>query len=362
MQRVLVVDDSHLIRSSIAKSVERFSDTVVVSGTAGNGQEALEWLERHYADLCITDVRMPVMDGLALISELGRRYPWMLSIVVSSYDEFDYAKMSIELEAIDYILKPVDQTKLNKALEKSVAKLQAGRLQQAGELFIRKLPHHRMVMNKWLEHIQTLRTETMPLLIVDTLELLKDWVGEKYYLLNALSMCWLQTVVEELHDSKLAIELEEGTDLGLGDKRIETANIRFYFRLCAVRRLEEGAHRLVESMIAAKEGQSPKVIEDIKKHIAGRLAEKPSLQELADQAGISRSHLANIFKQQTGTTVNQYIIAERMRAARDMLLHTAMKSYEIADRVGYEDVIYFSQLFKKHYGLAPMEYKKRMES
>jgi len=362
MLRVLVVDDAGIIRSSMAKSVERFDETVVVAGEANHGAEALQWLEHHYADICITDVKMPVMDGLQLIYELGIRYPWMVSFVVSSYDEFDYAKQSIELDAIDYILKPVKQSDLNRALQKTIDKLQSERRRQAYELFIKRLPHHRVLMDQWLEHIGTLRTETMPLLIVETLELLNEWVGDKYYLLNALSMCWLQTIVEELHATKLKIELNEGKDLSLGEKQIEKSRVLFYFRLCAIRRLEEGANLLLQSMNTAKGGQVSKLIDNVKSYIEEKYAEKLSIQELADRAWISRSHMSNLFKQQTGYTVNQYIVETRMRKARDLLLGTSMRSYEVARHVGYDDIIYFSQLFKKHYGLSPMEYKKRMES
>ncbi|QNK57918.1 response regulator [Paenibacillus sp. PAMC21692] len=364
MLRVLVVEDAPIIRSSIIKSVERFDPTVIVSGEAANGVEALEWLEDYHADLCITDVKMPHMDGLELIFQLGNRYPEMVAIVVSSYDEFDYAKQSIELDAIDYILKPVDQSKLNRALSKSIEKLTASRLQHASAIFIKRLPHHRPIMNQWLEHIRTLRVETMPMLIVETLALLRDWVGEQYFLLNALSMCWLQTVIEELHDPKLSLsfDLDEGQDLGLGEDVLEKLNLRFYFSLCAVRRLEEGAHCLMRSMREVRVGQGSRLIENTKQYISEHLAEKISIQELADLASISRSTIAAMFKQETGSTINQYVVEERMRRARDMLLNTGLRSYEVANKVGYEDVIYFAQLFKKHYGFSPIEYKKRMES
>ncbi|MNU02675.1 HTH-type transcriptional activator Btr [compost metagenome] len=61
-------------------------------------------------------------------------------------------------------------------------------------------------------------------------------------------------------------------------------------------------------------------------------------------------------------TVWQFIVVERMNHSRDFLLNSQLKVYEIANRVGYEDVDYFTKLFKKHFGLNPLDYKKRMES
>src|SRR3546814_21150107 len=67
----------------------------------------MEWLEAHYADLCLVDVRMPLMNGLELAERVKERYPWMKCVVISSYEDFQYAKKAIEVGAIDYILQPV---------------------------------------------------------------------------------------------------------------------------------------------------------------------------------------------------------------------------------------------------------------
>ena len=95
MYRALVVDDVDAIRYSIAAQVDDLPVPVNVAGTAGNGKMALEWLNTYYADICITDIRMPVIDGLELIKKIRERFPWMASLVISSYDDFSYARSSI---------------------------------------------------------------------------------------------------------------------------------------------------------------------------------------------------------------------------------------------------------------------------
>jgi two-component system response regulator YesN len=362
MIRVLLVDDSSLIRESLSVSIGAYNQTTVVAGTAANGVKALDWLENHYVDLCITDIRMPVMDGLTLIDEINQRYPWMRCMVVSSYDDFQYAKMSIQLHALDYIMKPVDEELLFRALDKAGERLDEDRHRDAAQLMLRKLPHHKQWVDKWLEHIRTLHVETLPLLIVETLELLEGWVDGNFNLLNPLSNLWLRTIIEELSSDRFKVELEEGDDLGLGDAALSLQAVRSYFRLCAVRRLEEGAYQLVDTMKGIRDQQSIKVIDKVKLYIDQHYGESINLQELADHVAMNKTYMCTLFKQETGMTIGTYTVAVRMREARNILMETSEKIYTIANQVGYEDVTYFSQLFKKHYGLSPLDYKKRMKS
>ncbi|MFI2857968.1 response regulator [Paenibacillus sp. JSM ZJ436] len=362
MIRVLIVDDVPLIRQSLSVFVEGFNDMTVVSGMVSNGEQAVEWLKESYADLCITDIRMPVMDGLQLIEQINAKFRWMACLVVSSYDDFEYAKQSIELNALDYVLKPVKKESMNKALIKATNKIHELRNRDAAQLFLKRLPHHRAQLEQWLEHIQTLRMDTFPLLIVETLDLLERWVEGNYYLLNPLSNLWLQTLVEELTSDRLQMELDEGKDLGLGDKHLELSSTRYYFRLCAVRRLEEGAYRLIASMRGVRDQQSVKVVNQIKEYIKEHCGESINLQNLADHVALNKTYMCKLFKEETEQTIHTYIVLERMQLARNLLLEGGSKVYEIAKQVGYEDADYFTQIFKKHYGLSPLDYKKRMKS
>ncbi|KRE68900.1 response regulator transcription factor [Paenibacillus sp. Soil750] len=362
MIRVLIVDDSMLICNSLSKYVSGYNDTTVVAGTASNGVKALEWLEDYYADLCITDIRMPAMDGLELIEHINRLYPWMKCMVVSSYDDFQYAQRSMKLSALDYILKPINPHAIHDSLSSATGRIIQERKHEAAQLILRKLPMNRSWIERWIEHIQMLRNDRMPLLIVETLELLEGWAAGNNYLLHVLSNLWLQTVIEEMAKDKLRLELDEGKDLGLGEDLLSLHATRSYFRLCAVRRLEEGANSLMSVMHGIRGNQSSKVVDMMKQYIRGHYGEKINLQDLADIVSHNKTYMCTLFKQETDMTVWQFIVVERMNHSRDFLLNSQLKVYEIANRVGYEDVDYFTKLFKKHFGLNPLDYKKRMES
>ena len=111
--------------------------------------------------------------------------------------------------------------------------------------------------------------------------------------------------------------------------------------------------------MAKKEHQETKVIENIKEYVKGHLRGDIKLQELAEHVALNKTYMCTVFKQETNLTIWNYIVLERMTLAREKLLNTTDKVYEIANFVGYEDVNYFSTLFRKHFGMSPLDYRKR---
>ncbi|MFB9276008.1 response regulator [Cohnella cellulosilytica] len=116
--RVLVVEDEPPIARSLARMIEAEKPDFKVTACVINGKAALEWLEREEADIVFTDIRMPSMDGIELMSRLNRQYPELPKVVVSGYQDFEYARKAIRHQALDYLLKPVERTELRKVLGK----------------------------------------------------------------------------------------------------------------------------------------------------------------------------------------------------------------------------------------------------
>ncbi|SEO89061.1 response regulator [Paenibacillus sp. OV219] len=105
--RIMVVEDEELLRDGLIKMIGRMSLNGSVVAIAGNGEDALEQLSHVGVDLIITDIRMPRMDGLQLLEEVQRLNLDIRSIILSGYDDFEYAKRALKLNCKDYLLKPV---------------------------------------------------------------------------------------------------------------------------------------------------------------------------------------------------------------------------------------------------------------
>lgn len=106
--RVFIVDDERIIREGLCRMVRRLGEDWSVVGTAANGGDAIDQMSKiGPVDLLITDVRMPVMNGLQLISKIRDQWPSMNIIVLSGYNDFEYIRHALLNRVSDYLLKPI---------------------------------------------------------------------------------------------------------------------------------------------------------------------------------------------------------------------------------------------------------------
>lgn len=115
---VLLVDDEEEVYQVIMKKLDWESMGFVIAGYARNGVEALEMAEELQVDVVMTDIKMPYMDGLTLCKKLKEMNQRIKVIIFSGFDEFEYAKEAIKIEAEEYILKPVNATELSEVFER----------------------------------------------------------------------------------------------------------------------------------------------------------------------------------------------------------------------------------------------------
>ncbi len=117
-------------------------------------------------------------------------------------------------------------------------------------------------------------------------------------------------------------------------------------------------NKIIESKsMAAKSYRIKEVIEYIHKNYAKDI----SLETIAENAGLNSSYLSRLFKEETGVTITNYILKCRIEAAIQYLKKDNLKSYEISELVGFQNVEYFCTAFKKYMGKTPVEYKKAMQ-
>lgn len=115
---VLLVDDEEEVFQVIMKKLDWESMGFRIAGYARNGVEALEMAEELQVDVVMTDIKMPYMDGLTLCKKLKELYQKMKVIIFSGFDEFEYAKEAIKIEAEEYILKPINANELREVFER----------------------------------------------------------------------------------------------------------------------------------------------------------------------------------------------------------------------------------------------------
>ena len=115
---VVVAEDEELLLNNLVQKIQKADPDFQVTGTAQTGEQAFALVEKLTPDLVITDIRMPVMDGMALLTKVRSQFPFTKFIITSGFSDFEYAKKAITLKVSDYLLKPVDPDELHDALQK----------------------------------------------------------------------------------------------------------------------------------------------------------------------------------------------------------------------------------------------------
>ncbi|AWV31568.1 response regulator [Paenibacillus sp. FSL H7-0716] len=152
MKKLLIIDDEKNIRYGLKTMIEREFPSVYTITMASNGAEGFEIFKTEGADIIITDIRMPVMDGITLLEQIskvtsGEKSPAVL--ILSGYDDFEYAKSAIRYRVKDYLLKPIRRDELFEILknidkEQEEQDLSARQLEQETEHFRRELRSSRL--------------------------------------------------------------------------------------------------------------------------------------------------------------------------------------------------------------------------
>lgn len=201
---IIIVDDEAGVRNSIKAKIDWNAAGFQIEAEASNGVEALALLqERRLPDVLITDIRMPQMDGIGLITACKRLYPSLKLVVLSGYSDYAYMQAAIQAGVKDYLLKPVGRKELAALLEKLSAEIA---LEQTGEQ---------------LQRAEQLQREQQLLSLQE--QMLLRLVKEEFYSLllikERLDQLHLSALIDERLQARfIAVEMRVPTGR-LGDER-----------------------------------------------------------------------------------------------------------------------------------------------
>ncbi|MFC5451830.1 response regulator transcription factor [Paenibacillus aestuarii] len=144
--KVLIVEDQIHFRKGLIKMIESGSLGWDVVGEASNGQDALVQLDQVKPDLVLTDIRMPIMDGIEFVGHLRKSYPELLVVILTGYKNFEYAQAAVRHGALDLLIKPCTEQDVRQVLSKA-----------SGQFYARLSQQHKALGQQWLEQDQALR-------------------------------------------------------------------------------------------------------------------------------------------------------------------------------------------------------------
>ncbi|EKQ54847.1 MULTISPECIES: response regulator [Clostridium] len=345
MYEILFVDDDECIGFIASKFKLWNNSNFKIKSQARNGKEALEILEKETFDLIITDIRMPIIDGLELIKIMRENGDKTAVILSSTYSDFEYAKKGLQLGAIDYIVKPFSEEDLSKAL------FRTEKLLLENEKETKKIISDDSIseakIQQWYNHIIHYERSKSQL-IGEFYRELEELFPEK----NEIYPKLINNII--LHEIWNRICNTFPWITYIEDFKVISQDGQFTFE---VEVLVESLQSIVKQYELNKYDS---VINKICSIIVEHISNDKILDVVSSEVGLSKDYMGKLFRSKLGMTLGEYCTKVKIQYAKKMLQDSNMKVYEISEFLGYSTVDYFSKLFKNNVGLTPMQYRKQL--
>jgi two-component system, response regulator YesN len=332
--RLLIVDDEPVIRQGLLRMAEQYEPAFTAIQTAENGAAALELIRQSQPDVVMTDIRMPRLNGIELCEILYDEYPHIMVVVISGYNEFEYAQKCIAFGVKHYLLKPADTKDFHEVLDQLIKK-----------------PNRAYIMvSRYVEWIDRMEQYIWSLQTDELNRLCVDW--REYCHSAGLSLAQLKELLADCYAMLVKRMRTRGYVLQELSEPANASNIKE-----ALEDFDASLHRMVDGLLAVRHGNIKDPMEEAKTYIDSRLSEEISLDQVAAMIGLTPTYFSALFKKMTNETFVQYRIHRRMEKAKELLAVPHLRIADVASEVGYEDYPHFTKTFKKIVGISPSEYR-----
>ena len=426
MYKVLLVDDEYMITEGLKRLIPFDKWDMEVVATANHADDALDYVREHPVDIVISDVNMPDKTGLEMIGEMKELLPNAYYILLSGYQEFDYVKKAMNLNVVDYLVKPVDKVELERLLEKIASQL--GEQSHEPEILSQQLDeeafkaHLSQKENWWIG----LSKEKQGNFVIPYYVLGQDWQivlanqefegllvmpfeapyqanfekwkrdVEKtlfygsvnldqseslfsYYepIYRVIIQGNLQQIIDEL--TLLEKIVLENTPRVSITKQLFTQFVMDVFHLFEHLKADDmtdivkNIHAITtfEDLVAYTKKTLTSFFGQYRMNenvvsvleVIGRDYQKElSLKDISKDLFINPVYLGQLIKKETNSTFAELLNKQRIKAAQQLLLSTNDSIEDICYTVGYSNVGYFYKVFRKLCGKSPKAYRKQVET
>ena len=340
--KILIADDEKISREGIRDCIDWPKYDMEAVYCAKDGKEALDYILEHPIDVLITDIRMPVMDGLDLIRQVHRKNIDISVIIISGYDDFSYAQKAIQFGVSEYLLKPFSIEELINALN-SISKKRAQNISRIHVDIKEKEDfdvNNREQFNEINEGIVAALKENDKDVMNDHSKQMRN-----LFILNGYSLeLYKRMMIKSIHIINDAERLMEIAD-AQSDKDVKE-------------RYQLFLNEIFDYVDMIEDEHSGSLVRKTKQIVLDNYSDKElTLNSIAESLNVTPNYLGRLFKQQSGTAFSDHVEQIRMQQAQKLLKETNKKIYEVALECGYNDGQYFAKVFKKYTGKTPNSFR-----
>lgn len=410
--RIIVVDDDKIIRMGLIKILNKLFENHEIVGDFQNGLLAFEYLKANdgQVDLVITDIKMPIMTGIEFVEKANKelKHP-PIFIVLSGYDEFTYVRDTMKYGAFNYLLKPIKKDELKKVVEEVEVKIQELKkkdkiMTKSIEVIKKDFFKHLLFSSSdiniktdktLLENIQLDEGYYYQMIVIpinkedkefnnkvlnnyfknvsinNKIEYIYFLYNDNVYIIFYFNVNEISNITDITNkiDEKSNVFIDNGMSVFILECTNKVWEVREHSKL--VRKVKEKmlynknakkyyVHDLNELSDILEDDKNVYSATSIKlaiKFITKNFNKNITLKDVADEVFLSQNYLSELFKKETGEGFYEFLSNYRIKRAKELLVTTNLKIYEVAESVGYNDSITFGRAFKKIAGVTPNSFR-----
>ena len=352
MLKVFLVEDEFVVREGIKRNIDWQANGYEFCGEAGDGELAFPMIQKLRPDIVITDIRMPFMDGLELSRLIKKEFPWMEIIILTGFEEFEYAKEAISLGVAKYLLKPISGDELLKELEDIAEKIEDKKKErEIREKYAREMEENIQKEKKELfQHLVT-GSKSMPELL-ELAEKMKLDLSAMWYNIVLIKVQSANHLPEEYSKRMISIEkklnfLVDEPYIISFDRNLEGKAL--LFKADSVEELEAAQKKYIEGLEAALDG-------DERYHYFGGIGKPVNrLRELPDSFENASHAFAKRYLTKENCILDSNVMEQNLPEEEEFDIHNVDLKELQSDRVreflklgNKEEVVYFVDEFLRN--------------
>lgn len=392
--QVLIADDEELEREALGYFIRNSGLEIDVIIECSSGEEALKQIMLHRPEIILLDINMPGLNGLEVLEQV-RKLDYRKRVIFSTaYNYFEYAVQALRLEAMDFLVKPVQKEQVISVITHAVDELDEEAAKEYDSTLIKKTLE--MMGSKIVNDLVTgemfeedlyyleimgisCETEGNTFCVYFTAEVapsqqkeIREQVKQAFdYLDLSVIISWrnsMMTIVvfapgkcgSDIRQIKMekmigSVLKKMGLKfvLGMGEEFEDLSQIEQSY--CKAR--EQVGDLVTKSGDSGQDRNMPGDIEKVCQLIDENYNQKLTLGEIAASVGYSKYYINRLFKQYKGTTVIDYLTHVRIQKAKKLLRSSNYSVKKISVMVGYSEPNYFTLCFKKMEKMSPLQYR-----
>lgn len=350
MNKVVLIDDEPWILTGLEELLNWEAAGFKIVAKFTDPQVALEQIHKIKPDVVFTDIRMPKMSGIQLISSLREKDPDIEFVLISAYKDFEAACKALEYGVFQYILKPFVQEEV----ENTIRLLDKKITERNGPISINPDEPNNLTSPKIEQLFHTAARYPVCCLLLcdhlDNISLDSNCIVSTPLLITGESNALLLSAQSRDHFHNLISSIKSDPLTGAGFSRFYADFSTFSEMLADARCALNYGFKFSHNPLTS----------EIQLYLCKTTEINFTLSDLASEFYLSETYLSSMFKKNTGQTITSFIQNTKTFYAARLLINTDQDLKDIALQLGFADYSYFGKLFKRNFGQSPSSYREKV--